>query len=492
MPKPRRTQREALDKFLENAAGKDIFNAPLGDLDNPIHPLFKLENWTVHPKEDQKRWTVVTKENRKPGSTSVQATVNAPSATADHQPLSAKAYDAIAPALRLVSLLITEPAMLHPFDHVCNGEVTFDKNGDHYIAPGTFEGTPTGLEYIEQVFLYMAEHTSSRFEEVATLKGNCKFDSTTYPATRVPVELTTIGGQKIVRHINQGSITVRLARPQWLEYLEAQMSQDRPAYQLNTLLIFAWTLTHESMHACASLTLPEELKMRRDSQGRILSLEPRFCLDDTLHELGFCYTKWLWGEEFESVSSGTCERCASGEQSCHRPDHFPIWALRNYQWNGHPSMYLGDDNKGAYYPVVTTIMSTHVVRAWFTKVAWRRIRLYGHRFLIQQAEGLQLELLGQRLNWTDFAGDQGVRLLRKVQPHQTLGFEQTAETGPSSVQQKRKDKKRATKTKSKELTTQGTNPTLKTDSVQRAAKPEKPATARIDISKDAGALAMRL
>lgn len=113
--------------FLKDAGGSGDHSSPLDDPDNPIHPVFAPKHWCY----------------KTPGSTS-------------HTRLSDIAYEAIAPALRLASLPITEPRMLAPFDHIANGMIVNVKNGVPYIAKGSLEGTSLGHAHVKAIFDYMA------------------------------------------------------------------------------------------------------------------------------------------------------------------------------------------------------------------------------------------------------------------------------------------------------------------------------------------------
>jgi hypothetical protein len=67
------------------------------------------------------------------------------------------AYETLKPALRLMSLFITEPSMRRFFDHVANGEIVADDKGA-YISKGAREGTPLGDEYIKAAFRFMRKN----------------------------------------------------------------------------------------------------------------------------------------------------------------------------------------------------------------------------------------------------------------------------------------------------------------------------------------------
>jgi hypothetical protein len=104
-------QRKAIMEFRIEACGPDSTNSPLGDLSNPIHPSFDPSKMLQEVETD--------------------------SITAFRM-ISSTAYEALKPTLRLASLLITEPAMLGPFDHVANGIITSNDNGTYLASSGRY------------------------------------------------------------------------------------------------------------------------------------------------------------------------------------------------------------------------------------------------------------------------------------------------------------------------------------------------------------------
>jgi hypothetical protein len=130
---------EAIDRFVEEACGPDAVTAPLGDLDNPIHNLFDRSSFYRTGRD-------------RDGSE-------------ENYPMSDAAYEAITPALRLASMFITESKMLRPFDHVANGVMAINEDGDTYIRRGIAEFTPHGLEFVQAIFRLVTRRVRFYFAE---------------------------------------------------------------------------------------------------------------------------------------------------------------------------------------------------------------------------------------------------------------------------------------------------------------------------------------
>ncbi|KAF2819408.1 hypothetical protein CC86DRAFT_413102 [Ophiobolus disseminans] len=218
--------------FFMDACGPDLPSSPLGDLSNSIHPLFAQTNFKKRELKDDGTRTQV--------------------------PLTDAAYKAIAPALRFVSLLITEPRMLGPFDHVANGIIVKYKNGTSYIAKGNLEGTELGLEHVKAIFQHTTHRTSFVFQtaEDPDLAGMMKFyrryecPGNEGSELAGPIELAVhCGDQTNIRRACDGAAVVGFAGRDLLYYFEHLMTQDRPGCQLCTLLSFATTMIHEIRHA---------------------------------------------------------------------------------------------------------------------------------------------------------------------------------------------------------------------------------------------------
>lgn len=77
----------------------------------------------------------------------------------------------MSPDLRLASILITQRSMLPVFDHIANGMVVDDVQGEMYIDKGPLEGTDLGHVYVQQVFNHMASHSYFDFLPVFALPG---------------------------------------------------------------------------------------------------------------------------------------------------------------------------------------------------------------------------------------------------------------------------------------------------------------------------------
>jgi hypothetical protein len=257
MPSPSNAHNEALEAFFEAACGPDSPVSPLGDLDNPIHAMLCQRHF----------------QQAKPQ----------PDGTCLYAIISDAAHDAITPALRLATLFLTE--MLGPFDHVANGVVAYDKDGDAYIRRGICEGSTRGLAYVEKIFEYMVRRIVIIFDGEENVVDIDNHPSATVTWNIVSPDLIDISftreGQTYTRQICDNQALVWLRSPGWLHYLEHEMAQDRSSYQLNALLQYTSTLMHELMHAFFGFT----------SNGHSSSdaPEPRMNYEDTWHELGWQY-----------------------------------------------------------------------------------------------------------------------------------------------------------------------------------------------------------
>jgi hypothetical protein len=127
MPRLNTEDRKYFNEFLQKAVELDpCIPSPLGDLDDPVHPLFEQEKFLIIDNDG------------------------------DNIDIPDNAYAAMLLALRLASLLITKPALLTIFDHIANGLITGDAHGKTYIAKGPLQGTALGLEFVRCLFMYMA------------------------------------------------------------------------------------------------------------------------------------------------------------------------------------------------------------------------------------------------------------------------------------------------------------------------------------------------
>jgi hypothetical protein len=134
----------AQEVFCNEAMGNAPPLASDDELDNLVHPLFRQANIL---------WTDSKDENCR---------------DEDMQTISDDTYAAMLPVLRLATLLITEPNMFQPWDHIANSRILDDSAEDdefgrRYLAKSEFEGTPLGLEYVKSVFEYMSTHVKIRF-----------------------------------------------------------------------------------------------------------------------------------------------------------------------------------------------------------------------------------------------------------------------------------------------------------------------------------------
>lgn len=148
-------------------------------------------------------------------------------------------YTTNTPVLRLAPLLITEPSMLVPFDHVANGVIKTDATGREYLANGPLEGTPLGREYVRWVFemmvariqftfddrMYNAEASMTSQTDCATRRMAKQADWATIPELRVVSMLQANGTEKAFS-IREATACIDFKRPGWLQYLGHGMVHD--------------------------------------------------------------------------------------------------------------------------------------------------------------------------------------------------------------------------------------------------------------------------
>jgi hypothetical protein len=358
MPSPSNARSGSLEAFFEAACGPDSPVSPLGDLDNPIHAMLCQRHF----------------QQAKPQ----------PDGTLLYGIISDAAYDAITPALRLATLFLTET--LGPFDHVANGVVAYDKDGDAYIRRGICEGSTRGLAYVEKIFEYMARRIVFIFHGEHAVEDIDDYPDAMVTWNRDSRELVDISftreGHTYTRQVCDNQALVWFHTPGWLHYLEHEMVQDRPAYQLNALLQFTSTLMHELMHVFFGFT----------SNGHPFSgalLEPRMNYRDTWHELGWQYQSWLFG------------RVLSAEHSMRDPSYNPRGGSTVTTYSKILLLVGTDGETTSEYPCkmivvnddVSTLYVSRATRALFLKSTWQRIREEGHGFWISEANRTQLEIL---------------------------------------------------------------------------------------------------
>jgi hypothetical protein len=326
------------------------------------------------------------------------------------------AYDAITPALRLATLFLTE--MLGPFDHVANGVVAYDKDGDAYIRRGICEGSTRGLAYVEKIFEYMVRRIVIIFDGEENVVDIDNHPSTTVTWNIVSPDLIDISftreGQTYTRQICDNQALVWLRSPGWLHYLEHEMAQDRSSYQLNALLQYTSTLMHELMHAFFGST----------SNGHPSSdaPEPRMNYEDTWHELGWQYETWLFGRVL-SAEHSMRDPSNNSTRGCYITTYSKILLLVGTDGemcceNPHRMKVVNDD--------VSTVFISRATRALFLKTTWQRIREEGHGFWISETSRTQMEILKTAARLEGQSQSVGLQLMYDGEVYSRLTWRQGA------------------------------------------------------------------
>jgi hypothetical protein len=267
MASTKKDQEAEYDSFLKNTIGSVSTSLPFGDLDNDIHPLFQRASFHFSDADG----TILELDDQ--------------------------TYQAMLPALRLASLLITEPSMLPVFDHIANGFVTSDSTGNLYVARGSLEGTPLGLSYVRQIFTKMdpdvlfiftsdSSHKLSRKVQASTLVTD-HFDTSKRPYIQEPLHISLPTGETTMRY-KTSCLAMISFREYFHTYLHTTHFTASAERHLTALLSFTNTLLHELTHAFALFT----------QNGRItaqLEVEPRFSQSLPTAKYGRAYENWLWG-----------------------------------------------------------------------------------------------------------------------------------------------------------------------------------------------------
>jgi hypothetical protein len=267
MASTKKDHEAAYDSFVKNAIGSVPTSLPFGDLDNDIHPLFQRASFHFSDADG----TILELDDQ--------------------------TYQAMLPALRLASLLITEPSMLPVFDHIANGFVTGDSTGNLYVARGSLEGTPLGLSYVQQIFLSIDPDVLFIFTSDSSHKLSSKVhasilvtdnaDTSKRPYIQEPLHISLPTGESMMRY-KTSCLAMISFREYFYTYFHTTHFTASAERHLTALLSFTNTLLHELTHAFALFT----------QNGRItaqLDAEPRFSFSLPVPEYGRAYESWLWG-----------------------------------------------------------------------------------------------------------------------------------------------------------------------------------------------------
>jgi hypothetical protein len=333
MTQAKKDQETVYAKFLENAIGNLPDRVPLGDLDNDVHPLFQKASFTFSD------------------------------ADGNIDDIEDHTYQAMLPALRLASILITEPAMLSVFDHIANGFVTGDSNGDLYVAKSSLENTPLGHEYVRQVFLAMdpdvlfiftsdSSHKLSHKVHASTLVTD-HTDTSKRPYIRKPIH---IPGQSAPRHITSCLAMISF-REYFHTYFNTQHRTTSPERHITALLSFTNVLLHELTHAFVLFT-------QNGIYTAPLPLEPRYSLALPLRGYGRAYESWLWGGPI--LFDVACPSISSLDAKPELPPHLLVLA----EWSQQMGRVRCEWTEG----VGMTLVTARGLRMWFLKGTWKRVR----------------------------------------------------------------------------------------------------------------------
>jgi hypothetical protein len=383
MASTKKDQEAAYDGFLKNAIGSIPKSLPFRDLDNDIHPLFQ------------------------------RASFHFSDAAGTILELDDQTYQAMLPALRLASLLITEPSMLPVFDHIANGFVTGDSAGHLYVARGSLEGTPLGLSYVQQIFLSMdpdvlfiftsdSSHKLSSKVHASTLVTD-NADTSKRPYIQEPLHISLPTGESMMRY-KTSCLAMISFREYFYTYFHTTHFTASAERHLTALLSFTNILLHELTHAFALFT----------QNGRItaqLEAEPRFSQSLPIAEYGRAYESWLWGGPM--LFDVACPSMESDDAEPGLPPDLLVLAEWSQQegrvrceWRTNAEMTLGTERG---------------LGLWFLKETWEKVRAEGaHGWVLREMGRDRLVVTGNGKLQVRFDGE--VRLEVEWEP-EMHGFE---------------------------------------------------------------------
>lgn len=324
---------EAYKQFLHDAVGTLPVENPLGDLNHPVHPLFGPQNFFVDD-----------------GETSTDISISA--------------YTAMLPALRLATCLITEPLMLKPFDHIANGFVTGDANGNMYIAQGTLEGTRPGYAYIQDVFRHMVSYVRFSFSlDNSHLGPNdmaiSQIEDCSTPWTHPPCfddHITYSSGYITNRALRNLRVEVSF-RDFYHTYFCSDIDRDTQPNRLSALFSFTLLLMHELAHTFAFFVENAWFEGPRD---------PRWGFDEVWQEHGYAYEQWFF-QGYIMVDVAGYAKLAT-DASIFPTD---LLVLADTMLNiEEPDVCWEIVVEGR----VMTYLRADVIRRWFLKATWDGIR----------------------------------------------------------------------------------------------------------------------
>ena len=264
--------------------------------------------------------------------------------------------------------------MLPVFDHIANGMVVSDAQGEMYIAKGSLEGTDLGHAYVQQVFTHMASNLYVEFPPIfappgqhpQSERGSTAFQYFQYNSLAPPkaylITTTTTTGEKVQREVRvqKGTSYINL-RMSYLNYFEHTWHTDTPAGQLQSLFKFATVLMHELTHAFADIV--ENIPHEHDD-----SSEPRFQYESQLQELGFEWEKWFFND-------------------CHMTDPVEAYKMQHSQpllpmeilmISHHDQTRVGPNRTILWFRQASdtpeTYLTAKVIRMWFLKHTWAHLR----------------------------------------------------------------------------------------------------------------------
>jgi hypothetical protein len=372
----------AREAFYNEAMGDAPPLAPGDELDNAIHPLFDQKNILCTDSKDK---------NCK---------------NEDMHIIPDETYAAMRPALRLATLLITEPKMLEPWDYIANGveidgSLEDEEFADTYVAyGGEFELTPLGREIVNKIFLWMSGGVKIRFfdkfeaAESHGALGQAKF----YPEKMNGKCLIARGEMEVegqagvwAAYLARGTISMQsfLSR----HFVADHIHNNRPEHQLITTFEFVCTLLHELMHLFGRYVRGNDYN------------EPRYEQSQAMRELGHAYEAWL-------LRGKLSYPLFRGQFSNPNDEEATLVCILLYDWVVHPTDEFHFELVGEVQPesgskgvkrsafskimchraelpegVVESVpfLTAKVVQMWFSKAAWRRIGKEAHGFIWAEA-----------------------------------------------------------------------------------------------------------
>ncbi|KAF2491175.1 hypothetical protein BU16DRAFT_566087 [Lophium mytilinum] len=349
---------------------------PQPSLTNEIHPLFKLSRWVTGPNQDTER-----------------------------------IYNRLKPALRLASLLLTNPKAISSYwprllyghhVHFSGYDCTRD-----YLEPSSRETSPSTPSAVSDTFLKMSKNVSFLFMFANPARPDLsRVFGITCPGRDISDSHTLVPFAKpfkwprVQRHREHPTIGLHHS---FYDFFAYQYLKASTSLRYRQLFVLAQTLVHEVAHAFSMFVHPE--------RGE-LAVEPWYCrefMQDVTQrqELGWTWERYMFGGALIPINNNVEDMGPLAYSLHHR---VPGQGQRVLV-NGAEARFLGayPGAHGAPRRMSMSFVTMEWVAGWFTAEGWRE----------WEGSGVMLRAMGGHL----------VLVLDQT-PEQTLVYVAEVFTGP--------------------------------------------------------------